>query len=341
MSYFFAFSLPLIFSLLATPLIMRLAIKLQIIDRPGERKIHQKEIPLLGGLGIFFSFSLTLVILWFFGELVDPKVSLNLILIIWLAGLLVIFGGAMDDKFNLPAWKQILFPIIASLAVVFFGLSVQFVTNPIGGVIVVPAIFSGLIAFVWIMAMSYTTKLLDGLDGLVSGITVIASLLIFIVSLFWDTAFSVTSLLSLALAGSYLGFLVFNWHPAKIFLGEGGSVFAGFMLGILSILSGSKIATALLIMGIPMLDVALVVMQRLLRGKSAIKGDNYHLHFRLLQAGLSQRKAVVLLWSLSLIFGSLSLFLHTKGKIVAFCLLALVMAILAWKLLNTKTMANE
>ena len=172
--------------------------------------------------------------------------------------------------------------------------------------------------------------LLDGLDGLVSGIGAIGAIILFIVSLFWDVPQSGTSILALILAGSCLGFLIYNWHPARIFLGESGSVFIGFMLGILAIISGAKIATALLIMGIPLLDVAWIVLRRIfVEHKSPFQGDRKHLHFRLLDVGFSQRQAVLFLYALTLIFGLSSLFLQSQYKIVALGILILVMLILA------------
>jgi len=178
--------------------------------------------------------------------------------------------------------------------------------------------------------MIYTTKFLDGLDGLVSGVTVIGSIILFCVSLFWDVDQSGTSVLCLILAGSTLGFLLFNFYPARIFLGEGGSTFLGFMLGVLAIISGAKIATALLIMGIPILDVVWVIIRRLFNERhSAFLGDKKHLHFRLLDIGLNQRQVVLLLYLLTLIFGSIALFQDTIGKIVAFIVLIIVMLALA------------
>lgn len=184
--------------------------------------------------------------------------------------------------------------------------------------------------------MMYTTKFLDGLDGLVSGIGAIGAIILFIVSLFWDVPQSGTSILALILAGSCLGFLRYNWHPAKIFLGESGSVFIGFMLAVLAIISGAKIATALLIMGIPMLDVAWVILRRIFKEhKSPFAGDAKHLHFRLLQVGFSHRRAVLFLYLLVIIFGTSSLFLQSQYKIVALGILLVMMIILASSLVLT------
>jgi UDP-GlcNAc:undecaprenyl-phosphate GlcNAc-1-phosphate transferase len=137
-----------------------------------------------------------------------------------------------------------------------------------------------------------------------------------------------TSILCLLLAGALLGFLRFNWHPAKIFLGEGGATFVGFMLGCLAIISGGKIATALLIMGMPILDVVLVIGRRILSGRHSYEGDRGHLHFRLLDAGLTQPQAVLILYLLSLIFGLSSLFLQSKDKMMALLILLIITIII-------------
>jgi len=226
---------------------------------------------------------------------------------------------------------------------IFFGIMVKYITNPFfagtgpyGRALFyfdwlnLPLLsFSVFFSFLWLLGMIYTTKFLDGLDGLATGIGTIGALILFIVSLFWDVPMSGTSILCLILAGSLLGFLKYNFQPAKIFLGEGGSTFIGFMLGVLAIISGGKIATALLIMGIPILDVLLVIFQRLFSHRHIYEGDRKHLHFRFLDAGFSQRQTVFLLYFLTLIFGSSAIFLQSQYKMVAIGAVVLVMIGLA------------
>lgn len=333
MSSLLFYSIPLatafFLSLIFTPPIKRLAKKLKIVDYPAPRKIHQKPTPLLGGLAIFLSFSLAILIFWSLGYINDAKISNSYILAILLGGLILMIGGFLDDRYSLKPLQQFIFPFLAILTVLFAGIKIQYITNPLGGVLKFPFELGLIFAFFWLLGMVYTTKFLDGLDGLASGITTIGAIIIFIVSLYWDVPSSGTSVLALILAGACLGFLVFNWHPAKIFLGEGGSVFCGFMLGILAIISGSKIATALLIMGIPILDVFWVIIRRLWQGSSPVKADNKHLHFRLLDIGLNHQQAVIFLYLITTAFGVTSLFLHSQGKLVALGILTLFMMILA------------
>ncbi len=329
MKYLIPFIVSLAFSLILTPIVKNIAMKLGVVDMPGERKIHKTPIPLSGGLAVFLSFSLSVIIFWLFASLTDAKVNDYYILLILISGLILIIGGLLDDIFNLKPWQQLFFPILAIIIVLLSGIRINFVTNPLGGYIQFPVFVGTIIAFFWILGMIYTTKFLDGLDGLVSGVTVIGSLIIFALSLSWDISDSATSYLSLILAGSCLGFLFYNFNPAKIFLGEGGSVFCGFMLGLLAIISGSKIATALLIMGIPILDVIWVIARRIIQRKSPASADRKHLHFRLLDIGLSHKQAVVFLYLITAAFGLTSLFLKSKGKLIALVVLIFFMLLLA------------
>ncbi|MFA5021605.1 MAG: MraY family glycosyltransferase [Patescibacteria group bacterium] len=331
--YILPLLLALALALILTPLVKKLAGFLNIIDNPAPRKIHSKPIPLMGGLAIFIAFVLTVIIFWSLGYIHDVRISNIYILAILVSGLVLMIGGFFDDRYNLKPWQQFIFPVIAVLIILIAGIRIQNVTNPFGGLIKIPYLLGIILTFFWLLGTTYTSKILDGLDGLVTGITAIASIIIFVVSLYWDTPLSGTSIMSLILAGSCLGFLVFNWHPAKIFLGEGGSVFCGFMLGILSVISGSKIATALLIMGIPILDVCWIIIQRLWQGKSFASADNKHLHFRLLDIGLSHRQAVVFLYCLTATFGVISLFLPSQGKIIALGFLVIFMILLATSLI--------
>ena len=173
--------------------------------------------------------------------------------------------------------------------------------------------------------MTYTTKLLDGMDGLVAGISAIAALVIFGLSLAPQVRQEQTALLAIIFAGSLLGFLILNFHPAKIFLGEGGSTLAGFMLAVLAIVSGGKIATTLLVMGLPLLDMVWVILLRLARRQSPFTGDRKHLHFKLIEIGLSEPQAVLLLYALTGIFGLSALFLQSRGKLIALVILIVVM----------------
>lgn len=341
--YFLPPLLAFILSLLITPRIRRLALQYNIVDAPTEeRKIQKGHVPLLGGLAVYLSFTLVLVTCWLAGWLSDGKITAAKILGIIFGGLIICLIGFWDDKYNIKT-KSFIGPLLAATIAIGSGILISYVTNPLlsgtgpygRALLYFGGYVSYVLSFIWLLVMMYTTKFLDGLDGLVSGIGAIGAIILFIVSLFWDVPQSGTSILCLVLAGSCLGFLVYNWHPASIFLGESGSVFIGFMLGILAIVSGGKIATALLIMGIPLLDVAWVVLRRIFKErKSPFAGDRKHLHFRLLDAGLSHRKTVLFLYLVTLVFGVSSLFLQSRNKVTALAILAVFMLTLATTLIK-------
>ncbi|MFA4937585.1 MAG: MraY family glycosyltransferase, partial [Patescibacteria group bacterium] len=284
---------------------------------------------------------------FFSDQLIGKDISWRQLTAITLASLLIMIGGYLDDRKRLSPIKQFIWPVLAVVVVIIGGIGVKFVSNPLGeGLLYLDSVkiqilwwqglpyyftlWADLFTFLWILGMMYTTKLLDGLDGLAPGIGLIGSLIIFGLTqtAMWHQP--PIGLLAIILAGACLGFLIWNWHPAKIFLGEGGSLYIGFMLGVLAIVSGGKIATALLIMGIPILDVVWVIIRRLFWDKKKItQADRKHLHFRLLEVGLSHRQSVLFLYFLTAIFGVSSLFLRTQGKLLALFILGLVMILLA------------
>lgn len=347
MNIMFPLFISFILTVFITVFTKRIAERLAIVDYPDrypERKIHSAPVPLLGGVAIIISFLISLFILLNLGLITDGRITESQVIGVIAASILIAIGGALDDKYNLRAHTQIILPVFAALVVVFSGVSIQYVTNPfvagtgpfgrallyfdqpIAGMLTV----GSLLTVAWLIGMMYVTKLLDGLDGLVSGIGVIGAIILFMVSLYWDVPQSGTSILALILAGACAGFLIFNWHPAKVFLGESGALFIGFMLGVLSVISGAKIATALLIMGIPILDVVWVILRRLIKEKrTPFISDRKHLHFRLLDIGLSHRQAVFLLYFLTAIFGSSALFLQSRQKVIALGLVVVVMVAIA------------
>ncbi len=325
--YFKIFFITLLLSAALTWVVMKLAARFGITDKPdSERKIHARPVPLLGGLAIFAAF---FVMLYFVrADLLVGNLEPRHWLAFFYGAVWLMLGGAFDDKYKLPPREQILWPVLAISTVVFGGVEIEKITNPLGGFIYLGAFSAALIAL-WLLGMMYTTKLLDGLDGLVSGMTAIGALVIFLFTQTSKYYQPDVGLAALVLAAAALGFLIFNWHPAKIFLGEGGSLFLGFALGVLAIISGGKIAIALLVMGIPILDVAWTIVRRMAAGKNPFKfADRKHLHFRLLDLGLSVRKSVIFYYLFAAAFGLAALFLQSKGKLLALALILAVMALI-------------
>ncbi|MFA5047614.1 MAG: MraY family glycosyltransferase [Patescibacteria group bacterium] len=319
-------------SVILVPLVIKIANKLGIVDNPkvADRKVHQKITPLSGGVAIFVAVFFMIFLFRYSGLANFSHVPDHFLFGVFIASLFIIIGGVLDDKFSIKPWQQILFPLVASLIVVAVGIKISYVTNPFGdthsAILYINAFWGTILAFVWLMGMMYTTKFLDGLDGLVGGISVIAAFIIFVVSLSWDVPLSATGICSLALLGGCLGFLIFNYYPAKIFLGESGSIFLGFIIGVLSIISGSKIATTLLVIGIPALDVLWVIIQRVAKKESPFShADRKHLHYRLLDLGFSRQGAVWFLYLVSLAFGSLAVIGFGFSKFVSFLILIILM----------------
>lgn len=349
------FIITVIIAYCLTGLVKFYAQKFQVVDRAQQaphRKTQAQAVPLLGGIAIYLTF--VLMIAWLFPVLtlgyLLPK---NLVGII-IAGLVIIVGGSLDDSYNLPPRTQLIFPILATVIIVTAGIGPTYITNPFGGVIHLDkfqftlftwnnlpyhvTLVADLFTISWLLLSTYTTKLLDGLDGLVSGITVIGGLIIFVLSFMPNVNQPETGVLALILAGAGLGFLRWNFFPAKIYLGEGGALWCGFMLGVLAILSGGKIATALLILGLPLIDLVWVVIRRVwIEHKSPFAGDTLHLHFQLRLLGWSERKIVLLYYIVTLIFGlSTLVFSGVTKLIVLILLLVFTITFLGWVFRKTK-----
>ncbi|MCC7357322.1 undecaprenyl/decaprenyl-phosphate alpha-N-acetylglucosaminyl 1-phosphate transferase [Candidatus Uhrbacteria bacterium] len=317
-----AFLLAGIFSLILAPLTRRLARYFGAMDVPGGRKQHAKTTPLFGGVGIGLVIIFLLYVAWNMGWLQGNIRFEQLISIICAIGILGI-GGIIDDVRPLPARIQILFPALAAICVIAGGTGFVQITNIFGkgGLNVVWFQWSAIsfpadiLTFVWLLIATYALKIQDGIDGLVTGLAVIGSGLVASISssiAYYQPAIAITSSI---VGGAFIGFLPSNFSPSKQFLGESGSVMAGFLLGVLAILSSAKVAIALCVLMIPIADIMIVIGSRMRRGVPWHQGDRSHLHFRLLAAGISPHLVVLLLWGLSATAGILALSFQTRGKI--------------------------
>ena len=336
MTYALLFASSFALSCIFTWLMKRIASACDITDKPTEaRKIHTQPIPLLGGIGIFAAFCVIIALLLFFSGtrnlIIDAHVRLWNVFGLILGGFFLIIGGFLDDRYNLKPHQQIIWPMLASFCVIASGIGIHVLTNPFGGVIdLTGSIWSNVLTFVWLLTAIYTTKFLDGLDGLVSGITVIGSGIIALISIFFFINIPTAHLATIS-AGVYAGFLLWNFHPAKIFLGEAGSTLAGYLLGVLAIISGAKLATALLILGIPILDAAHVIIRRvIIERRSPFKGDRKHIHFRLYDRGCTHRQTVIILYCIAAFFGFAALFLQSSQKVTALFVVVLLMVLLSF-----------
>lgn len=318
-------------SLATTYCLRTLARRFGIVDEPNQgRKRHAAPAPLLGGAAIFVAFWLVVWYLLIFHPILGLDILKQKLWWVFLASLLLILLGVADDIRGLPVSIRLVVTVLAAIIAVAGGLGLSKITNPFGGVFSLPWLSGSILVFLWLMGMMYTTKISDGMDGLAAGIVAIGAVMISLFSATTKFFQPNVSLLALVFAGSCLGFLIFNFHPASIFLGEGGSLFIGFMLGVLAVISGGKLATALLVMAIPIFDLARVIAVRRRSGRSIFQADREHFYFKLLDRGFSERRIILGLYMLSAFFGASALFLQSGQKIIALLLLFLALAAVAW-----------
>lgn len=302
------------------PLVIRAARKSGVVKTPyRSRDIHVNPTPEWGGVAVYLAIA-TLIsfFTWVYPMIIAPGLPGKAIAGMLLGGLILVIGGALDDKYDFRPATQLGISLAAVLVVIGVGIGPEKITSPFGGLLYLSGWATSLITLLWMMGMIYTTKVLDGIDGLVSGVTVIGALIMACFTLVTRWYQPNVGLMAAITAGAFLGFLLWNWHPAKIFLGTGGSALAGFMLGVLSIISGGKIAIALLVMGLPILDVCWVVIRRVfIERRSWAAADRKHLHHRLLDAGFSVRQAALFYYAVSAVFGVSALILQSRGKLYA------------------------
>lgn len=299
------------------------------IDEPKIRRKKQKGgVSTLGGVAIFVAVSISLIGVLLFSDELTAGAMNNLHFVGYLlGGLTLVIGGLLDDKFNLRARYSILFPVSAALIAAGFGIGVSKVTNPLGGFFEVGEILSFGVTFVWLLGMTYVTKLLDGLDGLASGVSSIAGLMMGALALTAVFYQPDAALLSFLIVAAFLGFLVWNWNPASLYHGEAGSTFVGYSIGILAVIGGGKFATALLVVAIPLFDILFVLWDRYRSNVPLFAGDRRHLHFRLRDLGLSVRSIVLIYYAVALIFGLSTLVFESWQKLIVLGILFVGMLI--------------
>lgn len=291
-----------------TPLVKRLAIKLNAFDKPDARKVHTGIMPRLGGLGIFLGFIIVV--------LLTQELSRE-ILGLLLGGGVIVLVGILDDTRGLAPRVKLLGQIFAACIVLSMGIRVEFVTNPLQGIPYLGGLGTNLtialtymsvpLTIIWITGITNAVNLIDGLDGLAAGVSAIAAITLGLVTLFEGN--QEAAMLAFILAASALGFLKYNFHPASIFMGDTGAMFLGFNLASLAIIGLTKSATVIslflpvLILGIPIMDTLFAICRRYISGKPIFGADRDHLHHRLLELGLSHKKTVLAIYGVSIILG--------------------------------------
>jgi UDP-GlcNAc:undecaprenyl-phosphate/decaprenyl-phosphate GlcNAc-1-phosphate transferase len=315
------------FSAMGVFLMKRLAIARGVLDVPAlPKKMHEVPVPLWGGVAPFVVFIIVAggveFVIHFFSS---GTLASNTLCGLFVAIVILLVGGMWDDVKSLSPKFSFLFPALSALVAVSMGMGVSKITNPFGDPFLVASWISSFVTFTWLLCVTYTTKLLDGVDGLVTGVGLVGAGMIAALALTtrWyqpDIAF-----LSLIFFVALLGFFVWNVAPARIFLGEAGSTAIGFTLGALSVMGGSKFATLLLVVGLPALDVAFVMIRRIHAGRSPFQGgDGLHFHTVLHHNGWSAQKIVALYMTTALLFGVTTLVFVSWQKIAALAILGIL-----------------
>jgi UDP-GlcNAc:undecaprenyl-phosphate/decaprenyl-phosphate GlcNAc-1-phosphate transferase len=337
MEIFFPLLVSFLITTIITPVLITLIKKMGLLDDPNTHKhpgiIHRITVPRGGGIPLFIGITITAL---FFLPLTKTVIAL------FIAGLIALLIGVADDKYDISPYIRFIGNIIVALIVVSSGVTISFITNPFGGILYLNSIIlplnlfgssfsialSDVIAVLWIIWVMNMLNWSKGVDGQMPGIVAISAVTIGILSLRFagSDSFSKISLdLSFIIAGASLGFLIFNFHPAKIFPGYGATAIY-LLLGAASMLSGAKLATAILVMGVPMVDGLFTIIRRLLSGKSPFWHDKKHLHHLLLSLGYSQRYIALFYWIFSAILGSLALVLSSKAKLFAIIMLLIIVS---------------
>ncbi len=305
MLLYFAFVLTVAFvtALILTPLTIRFARKMNWLDQPAPRRLHQVPTPRIGGIPLAIAILAGLAVTVPF-QRTDENEWLRVLGLA--AGILVVaIVGWIDDVKELKPLPLFAMQFGVALIALGSGVVLDEIGSPLdGSLIVLPPILAVAFTIFWIMGMMNTVNFLDGLDGLVGGVTVIAGAVLFMHN-YKLTQYSL-ALLALALIGATLGFLIFNFPPAKIFLGSGAYVL-GFALAVLAIIGGTKAATALLVLAVPILDVAWQIVIRFREGRPVFSADRGHLHIRLYDSGVSKRVIVLIYYVVTALFGVLAL----------------------------------
>ncbi len=334
------FVMALLLAVLLTPLAGRLGHRWGLVDRPGGRRQHQGDIPRTGGVSMVAAFTITVLVAvlllrrWL-PPSEDPKETTRLVGLL-LGSAFAFAMGLVDDKRELSWRGQILVQLGSAAIAIVTLIFIERVNNPFTDAtaqIVFPDLVVWALTAFWFLGAMNTVNWLDGLDGLAAGVTAILSAVLVIHMLFRAEPPQLSvAILPLALLGATLGFLPWNFSPARIFMGSNGSYFLGFAVAALGIIGGARMATVLMVLGLPIVDVAWLIWRRKRRGQSPGQGGRDHLHFRLLDLGLGQRQIVLGYYAFCAAFGLLALSIGPRiYKLIALIVLSvIVLAMLVW-----------
>jgi UDP-GlcNAc:undecaprenyl-phosphate GlcNAc-1-phosphate transferase len=318
------FALAALIAFVLTPLVRRTMRRYGIVDRPDARRVNTRPIPRGGGIAIAVGFLVVALPFTVLNESADwipmpLNITANDLVALFAGGAVAAAIGALDDLYDLRARWQLLGQVLLAVGAWVLGVGVSLISNPFDDAPIrfAPAFSIGFTVF-WIVGMINSINWIDGLDGLSTGVALIAAVTLGILSLTTQVSQPLIAVLCFALAGALLGFLRWNFHPAKIFSGTTGVQFVGYTLAVLSILGSAKVAVALLVLGVPIIDTFWIIVGRLTQGRSPFTPDRSHIHHRLLDLGLTHRNTVLVIYAICIALGVLALVVQEVTQAYAF-----------------------
>ncbi|MGD6842983.1 glycosyltransferase family 4 protein [Bacillus infantis] len=313
-------------SVLVTPLVKKLAFVIGATDKPNQRKVHQKIMPRLGGLAIYISFIIGVLVL----QPENPH-EMSIVAPLIIGSIIIIITGVLDDMIELSAKVKLLGQIAAAVIVVVWGgMDIEFINLPFEGRLEMGA-FSIPMTILWIVGVTNAINLIDGLDGLAAGVSSIALITISGMAMIMGNGF-VVAMAGIVLA-STLGFLIYNFHPAKIFMGDTGALFLGYMIGVLSLLGFKNITVIsfivpVIILGVPISDTFFAIIRRIVNKKPLSAPDKSHLHHCLLRLGYTHRQTVLIIYAMAAFFGLSAIILSQAKMWGGFIYIAILLVII-------------
>lgn len=321
-----AIGLSALISFVATPAVKRMAYKIGAVDVPKDnRRMHDHPIPRLGGLAIALAFLLTSLLTVELDQQMQG---------IMLGGILILVLGVLDDSLTLPAMPKFIVQIIAASIVVAHGCTIRFITNPFSsnvGDCIDLGVLAAPVTIIWIVTLTNAVNFIDGLDGLAVGVSGISAGTMLVISLL--VAEADVAVIMAALLGACLGFIPYNKNPAKIFMGDTGATFLGFVLAAMSIQGFFKLYAIIsfvvpfLILGVPIFDICFAVGRRLVRHENPMKADRGHIHHRLIDMGFSQKQTVAITYTLTGILGLAAVLLTSSGEVKTLILIGAIIVV--------------
>lgn len=329
------FLIALTVSVVLSPLVIKFAKKIGAVDKPDERRVHKKLMPRIGGLAIFGGF---LAAIFYVATIIQFPIG------IIVGAAIIVLTGFLDDKFQLRPLHKLFGQSLAATIVLLDGFQISYITIPFTDqmIHIIPALAIP-ISFIWIIGVTNAINLIDGLDGLAGGVSAIAATSIFIMAVIMGNV--EVAFLALALIGSIIGFLFFNFHPAKIFMGDTGSLLLGFLLAVFSVISFKQVTLVtlfvpIIILAVPIVDTLIAIIRRKLNNQRIMDADKNHLHHRLLDIGLSHKQAVLYIYGIAIVFGA-SAILFYKANLLGSVIIFVVLLVMTELLIEKLSLINK